>query len=214
MAMTGPLQLGAVQVVSPMTGEVIGYAFTTASERGQMQRWLLHKDPGNALDIRPPPASMAGWTLADWKANVPKLWKADSYYVWAQADVYEYGVTYAGVRWTTIPTKLPQASFPPDYPHVQLDPEPWKLIFVKQLHVQGLVFTHGGLRDASNIEYWMLPSSFQPAGAVAASVATSTEDVRSLEGFVGVANQSWSAGCSFVIIGCVNYKGANAPAAP
>jgi hypothetical protein len=216
MTMTGPLQLGAVQVVSP-TGEVIGFAFTTASGKGQMQRWLLYKDPGNALEVRPPPADKAGWTLADWQANVPSLWKPNSYYVWAQADVYEYGVTYGNHRWTTIPSNLPQATYPkvPGLePHAQLDPDPWKLIFVKQLMVQGLVFTDGGMRHPSNVEYWMLPSGYKGAGATAASVATSTEDVRSLEGFVGAANQSWGAGCSFVVIGCINYTGEIAHAAP
>src|SRR4051794_18332192 len=103
MAMTGQLELGVVQVTSSVSGALIGYAFTEALERGQMQRWILYEAPGDAFVITPPPEAMAKWTLADWQANLSSLWKPGSFYVWAQADVYEHGSVHGGEVWTKIP---------------------------------------------------------------------------------------------------------------
>lgn len=219
MTMTGPLRAGAVQVFSASTGELLGYAFTVDSGRGQTQRWLLFKDPQNALDIRPPTEAMARWTLAEWQSNVARLWRPNSFYVRAQADLYQYGGTYGGVTWTTIPRELPLKGTHPTAlgkgAIFQLDPTPWKALELHQGDLRGPVFTVGGMKDASNVEYWMLPANFQPAGGASATkVVMGSEDVRSLDGFVDMANQGWAPGSSFAVIGCLNYTGSAAPATP
>jgi hypothetical protein len=194
MTMTGQLELGVVQVNSSTSGALIGYAFTEALERGQLQRWILYTDPANAFEIGPAPASMAGWTLADWQKNLASLWKPGSVYVWAQADVYEHGGVYGGVTWTKIPDadSLPHARFPAvpgeDF---QLDPPTRQTVLElasagaqptgialaaataqptglapasATAQPTGLAYTVDGVHDARNREYWMLPSGAQPAG--------------------------------------------------
>jgi hypothetical protein len=215
---TGLLQLGAVQVFSRGTEEVIGYAYTVESGAGQLQRWLLYRNPHNAFEIKPPPASMAGWTLSDWQAEVPRLWRPGSFYVWAQADIYQHGGTYGELTWTRIPpdSKLPLPSYPPvTKGPFQLDPTGFRVLEVRQESSIGLAYSIGGLEDDLSAEYWMLPAGFQPAGAGReAEIALGAEEARSLDGFIDAANQRWSAGCLFVITGCVNRRGETAPGAP
>src|SRR4051812_15583391 len=103
MTITGQLALGAAQIIQQTTGELIGYAYTVANGKGQLQRWLLYKNPHNSFDVRAPPAPMAAWTLSDWRANVVELWRPGSFYVWAQANVYRHGETVDGQTWTQIP---------------------------------------------------------------------------------------------------------------
>src|SRR5262245_35517668 len=78
MIVTGPLRLGAAQVYSRDTGELIGYAFAEAHGGGQLQRWVLYRSPQNSFDIRRPPANMESWTVSDWQANVAGLWRPGS----------------------------------------------------------------------------------------------------------------------------------------
>src|SRR5436190_13123531 len=113
MTITGQLALGASQVVSPATGELIGYAYAEATPTGQLQRWILYNDPRNSFEIRPPITKMVGWSVSDWKANVSNLWRPGSFYVRAKSDVYRHGDTYRGVPWTRIPqaSELPAPSF-------------------------------------------------------------------------------------------------------
>jgi hypothetical protein len=217
MITTGQLDLGTAQIVSRATGEIIGYAFTEASTHGQLQRWLLYRDPQNAFDVQPPPATMAGWTLSDWQTNVPKLWQTGAFYVWAQADMYQYGGSYNGVTWKQIPkaSALPT----PTYPNVgagsfQLDPG-GKVLYLLQDQLRGLAYTLGGLRDPSSAEYWMLPAAYKPAGVGGkAGINIGAENAGSLQEFVDLANQSFGTDCRFVITGCINYRGERAPAAP
>lgn len=218
MTTTGHMDLGAAQIINPATGAVIGYAYTVESRGGQLQRWLLHQDPENRFDVRPPPPDMASWTLADWQANVPRLWKPGSHYVWAQADVYKHGGTYNGVTWTRIPgtSDLPPPRFfeRPDL-SFQLDPTGGKIIDILQELFRGMAYTLDGLRDATSIEYWMLPASFKPAGKLsAATIRTGSQDASTLDDFLDIANRSWGEGCAFVITACTNYHGDRAPASP
>ena len=216
MTITGQLALGAAQIISTANGELIGHAFTEATPTGQLQRWILYNDPQNSFEVRPPSSAMAGWSLGDWKASVPSLWKPGSFYVRAKADIYRYGETYGGVRWKHIPKapRLPEPSYPegPGDPH-QLDPIGSKIIHVTQDACQGYAFTVNGLLDASSVEYWMLPSSYQPAGGTStAGVAMGNEEAHSLDQFIDLANQSFGPGCLLIITGCVNYNGAQPPA--
>ena len=215
MMITGPLDLGAAQILGRNTGEILGYAYTVANGNGQLQRWLLYQHPHNSFDIAPPPQDMAGWTLADWQAHVAGLWRPGSYYVRAQADVYRHGETYQGQVWTQIPPadRLPDPTFPEGGDAYQLDPDIWAMECL-QAQSKGLAFANGSLQDSSNVEYWMLPSQFQPAGKGAtAAVSPGSLAARSLQEFVDTANRSFGPGCLFVIIGCVNYNGSHVPAA-
>jgi hypothetical protein len=216
MKMTGQLQLGAVEVVSLGTDELLGYAYTVESEGGQTQRWLLYRHPENALELRPPPEAMVRWTLGDWQSNVSGLWKPNSFYVWAQSTIHPYEIE-TGVVWTKIPPAraLPPVRYPDvDGADLQIDPMARKVLHLIQERSRGLVFTVGGLLDASNAEYWMLPAGYQPAGSCASKVAVGTEDAESLQDFVDVANGSWGPGCMLVITGCINYRGEIAPRVP
>jgi len=218
MTTTGQLDLGAAQVVDRSTGELIGYVFTVPNGNGQLQRWLLHRAPRNEFEVRPPPASMANWSLADWQANVPTMWKENGYYVWAQADVYRHGNAYDGTVWNRVPSasSLPAPSFPErpgsDY---QLDYREGKIIDVLQGDWRGRVYVVRDLDQASSIEYWFVPAQYKPAGkANAAALTVGAENAPTLDAFVDLVNQSWGAGGTFVITGCLNYHGSASPFAP
>ncbi|WP_437667288.1 hypothetical protein [Sorangium sp. So ce1182] len=212
----GQLALGAVQIVNAGSDEVIGYAYTVENGLGQLQRWLLHRDPQNEFVVRPPPASMLGWSLADWQAGVKSLWQPGSYYVWAQADLYRHGGTYNGVTWTRLPaaSKLPPPTYYPSAPR-QLDPD-GRIIELRQLQrALGLAFAVRGLADASSIEYWLLPEAYEPAGrSVSAAISVGARQAGSLDAFIDVANQSWAPGCTFAITGCVNHHLQTPPTRP
>ncbi|WP_437819081.1 hypothetical protein [Sorangium sp. So ce1078] len=212
MITTGQLTMGAVQIVSKDSSEVIGHAYTVANGGGQLQRWLLYRNPQNAFDVRPPPASTAGLSLEEWKSKVPGLWRPGSYYVFAQADLYRYGETHDGETWTRIPpaSRLPPPSYYPAGPR-QLDPD-GRILDVLQGNFRGLAFSVLGLSNPNSVEYWMLPSAYVPAGGGAtARVATGARAASSLQAFVDTANQSWAPGCTFAITGCVNYRGDKPP---
>lgn len=217
MTTTGLLDLGVAEIVDRGTQELLGYVFTVANGAGQLQRWLLFRNPQNELAIRPPPASMAGYSLADWQANVPALWRPESYYVWAQADVYEHGKTYNGTTWTQIPpsTRLPEPSFP-ERPGSNFQLDFTGLVAdVLQDDSRGLAYVVRGLGSESSIEYWSLPARYQPAGrARAAAIAVGVREAISLDAFTTLCNETWSPGCTFVITGCLNYHGSAAPLAP
>lgn len=223
MTTTGQLALGATQIIATGTGELLGYAYAEATPTGQLQRWILYRNPQNTFEIRPPPSPMTGWSLGDWKASVPMLWRPGSFYVRAKADVYRHGETYGGVQWTQIPpaSKLPDPSYPegPGDSH-QLDPTGSILprIYVEEIFNEpfggGLAFTVDGLLSATSVEYWMLPGSYKPAGGGSnvTRVALGSEEAQSLGEFIDLANKSFGAGSLFVITGCVNYNGAQPPA--
>ena len=121
------------------------------------------------------------------------------------------------MTWTQIPRAgaLPPVRYPEvEGADLQLDPMGGKVLEVFQEGCCGVVFTVGSLMDASNAEYWMLPAGYQPTGSAASKVAVGTEDAKSLQDFIDVANRSWGPGCALVITGCVNYRGETAPRAP
>lgn len=217
MNTTGQLDLGIAQVTRLNSTEVIGYVYTVPSGKGQLQRWLLFCNPDNSFSITAAPKDMSSWTLGDFQANIPKLWRPGSFYVWAQADVYRQGETYNGVTWTQIPeaASLPAPTYP-DIPGVsfQLDPGGCIIMAGQQGEAgAAMVFTTRGLADASSVEYWMLLAGYQPSGANAtAGVSVGVQCVGSLDGFISTANRSFGDGASFVITGCVNYTGQRAPA--
>jgi hypothetical protein len=207
--LTGPLQHGAATVLDPATGELLGYAFTEAKDAGQRQRWLLHRHPRNSLSIGAAPTEMAAWTLSDWKANVPELWRPGSYYVRAQADVYSFGATHDNRVWDHLPDDylLPKPTYPADDDPFQFDPI-GTLVGLSGLdHApRGLIFVAGQLDAASNAEYWLLFPGFTPAAGSARVTATSgTIEAPDLRAFVGVANRSWTAGATLAITGCRNF---------
>lgn len=212
----GPVIVGASVVLASGGEDVIGYVFAAASAGGQLQRWLLHRDPENALEIRPPPAAMAAWTLDDWLGAVPELWLPGSFYVRAQADVYEHGGVYRGVTWTAIPpaVELPQPTFPPRFgSSLQLDPTGARSLDVAQADARGLAYAIDGLHAEASAEYWLLPAPSQPGGAGAPLIVTpGGPAAASLQAFVDLANQRWSPGGRLAIVGCVNYRGDAPPA--
>lgn len=221
----GQLSTGLVQVVAPATRELLGYAYTEATEGGQLQRWLLYRDPQNTFDIVAPPAEMARWTLADWRGSVPALWRPGAFYVWALTTVYEYGQIYNGVRWDRIPDPLPAPRYPEQGDSFQLDPTGYHVINVLQWVSDqwGMAYTSGGLRDAAaasegtgqNVEYWFLPAGFRPAGGAGrTSIAVGTLRADNLQGFVALANERWGLGAVFAITGCKNYVNDVPPAEP
>ena len=217
MTISGLLSLGAAEVVDSNTQELLGYVFSVAHGQGQLQRWLLFRNPKNQFAIRAPSASMAQWSLADWQNNVVELWQPNGFYVWAQADVYEYGGKYEGFTWTQIPSvdNLPKPSFP-DRPgsSFQLDFLVGKILDVRQEDGRGHAYVVRGVEAESSIEYWLLPARYQSAGAARTEVTIGNDDAASLEGFVVHCQASWSSGAKFVITGCLNHLGAAAPFAP
>lgn len=217
MTITGLLTLGAAEIIDSTTQEVLGYAFTIAHGQGQLQRWLLFRNPKNQFEIRPSPESMARWSLEDWQKNVGDLWRPNAYYVWAQADVYRYGETHGNVIWNKIPSgeRLPTPSFP-DRPgsSYQLDYYEGKIIDVLQEHERGRAYVVRGINEESSIEYWLLPARYQPAGSARTQVNVGNENAASLNGFVDSCQSFWGTGSTFVITGCLNYTGAAAPFAP
>jgi hypothetical protein len=219
MTTTGLLDLGVAEVADRRTGELLGYVFTEASGKGQLQRWLLFRHPQNEFEVRLPPASanMTNWSLAEWQARVPSLWQPNGYYVWAQADVYRHGETYDGVTWTEVPkaASLPSPTFP-ERPgsKYQLDYLEGKLIDVRQGDWLGRAYVVRGLTVESGIEYWSLPAQYQAAGSARTSVAVGAGEATSLDAFVDITNRTWAAGCTFLITGCLNYHGTAAPFSP
>jgi hypothetical protein len=211
---TGPLEPGVAQIINPASKDTIGYVFTENNPAGQLQRWLLHGDPNNSLAVAPPPASMANFTLDEWRAYVTENWQPNYIYVRAQANVYQYGQTYGGVVWTQIPhaAELPMPSYPPGDAFFQLD-FTYQGLELNQETWSGRVFASGRVDEPSSAEYWSLPTGFVPAGANAPlRVSVGTETVGDLEQFVTLANQSFTDGSHFVITGCLNYQGAAPPA--
>lgn len=231
MPTTGQLQLGLTEVYAPGTNTVIGYAFTEQSGKGQLQRWLLFRSPGNALDVRKPSpeALMTAGSLADWRRQVEQRWQQGCIYVWAQADVYSHGETSgsgtSAWTWTQLPpaSKMPSPTYPAvDAEHAQLDPD-CRAHEVAQGSCRGLVFTRdtGSIKAHSTVEYWLLPDQYEPAGglksvtvgAAGGSDVTLSEDpAQALQQFIDLSSGSWRPGCAFVITGCVNYTGQSAPA--
>lgn len=213
MKITGQLDLGAAQVVSRSTGSLLGYAFTVANGDGQLQRWLLYQSPQNDFEVKAPPQSMMGWTLADWKSNVPSLWSQGATYVFAQANIYRHD----DAGWSQIPevSRLPDPHFPLGPSPFQLDPTGVRILDVLQGSIRGLAYSLRGLQDPTNIEYWMLPATYLPAGKTAkANITAGLLAARSLQDFIDTANLTWGPGSSFVVTGCNNYHGSSAPSAP
>jgi hypothetical protein len=221
--LNGQLAAGLTSVVAPKTGEQLGYVFTEVNAQGQLQRWLLYRDPQNTFDLVAPSADMARWTLDDWKAGVGTLWKPGAYYVWAQTVVYAYGGTYGTVRWDRIPTSLPDPVFPRGDGNFQLDPTGWYVMQALQWSsgIWGMAFTVKGLADASqsttghakSAEYWLLPNGFQPAGGgQRTSVSIGTLGASDLTSFVALCNERWTSGAAFAITGCANYTNDVPPA--
>lgn len=221
--LTGQLATGLVEVTDPSGTEVLGYAYSVPEGRGQLQRWLLFRDPVNRFDLRAPPAELGSWSLEDWQSRAPALWRPGSFYVWAQTDIYEYGQTYGERRWDQIPTPLPPPTYPPQGSSFQLDPTGWTVINVNQWSTSlwGIAYTVQGLRDATatgkarNAEYWLLPRGFEPAGgANRTSISVGTLAADSLERFTAQANGLWAPGAVLAITGCKSHYGDVAPAEP
>lgn len=215
MTTTGQLDLGVAEVTRQGTGEVIGYVYTVESGKGQLQRWLLLQNPGNSFEMRPPPESMKGMSLSDWQAEVASRWTSGATYVRAQADVYRHG-DGTNSTWTKIPLEgdLPLPTYPPTAgAPFQLDYTRTHALDIVQGVYRGLAYSINGVKDLGNAEYWSLPAGFHPAGMSAvASVSPSSVSATSLQQFLNEANKSFGPGSAFVIIGCVNYKGAAPPA--
>lgn len=215
---TGQLSLGVVKVVDPANGDLLGYAFTEISGAGQLQRWLLHRDPLNALEIAPAPEEMRGWSLSDWRSKVPSLWRKNAYYVWAQTDVYEYGKEYFETVWDTFPRDLPMATYYQKSGNFQLDPT-GLLPEIRQSDSTepGIVYVESGLAAAlksasgraNSCEYWYLPPGFLPAGAGARTVISpgSASSAEGKSGFREMVSRRWGPGSVFAITGCTNYVG-------
>lgn len=217
VTISGLLMLGAAEVFDSKTQELLGYVFTVAHGQGQLQRWLLFRNPNNQFEIRPPSESMAQWSLEDWQKHVIATWRPNGFYVWAQADVYKYGGNYDGVTWTRLPSAddLPKPSFP-DRPgsNFQLDFLDGKLIDVRQEDGRGHAYVVRGLENESSIEYWALSPRYKAAASTRTEIAVGNEAAASLEGFVKHCQGSWSPGSTFVITGCLNHHGAAVPFAP
>ncbi len=217
MTITGLLALGAAEIVDHATQELLGYVFTQAHGQGQLQRWLLLRNPHNEFEIRSPSKEMAGWSLDDWQDHVAKSWRPNAFYVWAQADVYTHGDTYGETTWKQIPSAddLPKPSFP-DRPgsNFQLDYLDGKVIRVVQDDWMGRAYVVRGLSQESSIEYWVLPARYVPAGEARTRVSTGSEQARSLSEFVEMNQSSWTPGATLIITGCLNYTGEAAPFAP
>jgi len=217
MPTTGLLALGAADVVDPKSGELLGYVYTIAHGRGQLQRWLLFRNPHNELGIRPPSPEMAKWSLDDWQSQVENLWRPNGYYVWAQADVYEHGGTYDGTTWRQIPPakNLPEPSFPERMgSNFQLDYMEGRLMEILQNDHRGKAYVVRGLAQESSIEYWLLPANYVPAGKASMSVSLGRTSAANLDTFVDSCQPTWVAGSALLITGCLNYSGEAPPFAP
>lgn len=217
MNTNGLLRLGISEIVSRSTGKPIGYAFAEPNGKGIFERWLLFTNPRNDFEVRPAPDSMASWTLDDWQDNVSSLWQPGSYYVWAQADVYEYGATYGAVTWNQIPSsaKLPAPTFPNrSSATYQLDWIDGRLPTVRQGDVCGYAFVMDGLDRGSSVEYWFLPAAYVSTGASTSIDPTAGQHAPSIDAFVELANHNWQPGARLSITGCINYHGAAPPLVP
>jgi hypothetical protein len=217
MPTTGLLALGAADVINPNSGELLGHVYTVAHERGQLQRWLLFRNPQNELGIRPASEAMATWSLEDWQNNVENLWRPNAYYVWARADVYEHGGTYNGTTWEQIPAAkdLPEPSFPERMgSNFQLDYMEGRLIEILQNDYRGRAYVVRGLAQESSIEYWMLPANYVPAGRTSMAVSIGQTSAANLDAFVDSCQSSWVAGSALLITGCLNYSGEAPPFGP
>ncbi len=217
MNTNGLLALGVSEIVARDTGKLIGYAFVEANSKGFFERWLLYTNPRNEFDVRAAPAAMAGWSLADWQEKVPELWQPNSYYVWAQAKVYQHGQTYDGVTWSEIPAG---ANLPlPLYPGrggapFQLD---WDGCFFPSLwqgQLCGYGFVLNGLNQSESAEYWLLPAGYAPTNASMSVAPNPQHQAASVDAFVQFANQQWGTGATFCITGCTNYKETEPPLKP
>jgi hypothetical protein len=217
MTTTGLLALGAAEVIDRRTQNRLGYVYTTANDQGQLQRWLLFRHPHNELEIRSPPEDMARWTLDDWQAHVEELWQPNGYYVWAQANAYEYDGTYDGVTWKQLPDAeaLPQAAFP-ERPgsNYQIDYLEGKVIDVVQDASRGRAYVVRGLSSTSSIEYWLLPAHYEPAGRARTEVLLGRESAANLTDFVELCRPSWEPGSTLIVTGCLNYTAEAPPFAP
>ena len=111
---------------------------------------------------------------------------------------------------------LPKPQYPPDLDaDSQLDPTGWSCLIGSCSKSPVIAFTLGGLVDTSNAEYWMLSASFGAKEGEDRLVVTPGGMVAgSLQEFVDTANAAWGPGCTFAIVGCVNYRGERAPAQP
>ncbi len=206
---TQPLPPGAVTVLEPGTGELLGYAFSWESGAGQAQRWILHRHPHNELTVAKPPETMARWTKQDWRSAVPELWRPGSYYVRAQADLYAFGGSYGDRTWKVLPEdhELPAPTYPPDDSPAQFDPtrtsiELWSLDQTRL----GVIFVEGKLDADSNAEYWLLLPGFSlDLGAQSVTARAGTSSVPDLRGFVQMANALWAPGAVLAITGCRNF---------
>jgi len=221
--LTGQLSNGLVEVTGPGGTEILGYAYTVPEGRGQLQRWLLFRDPVNQFELRAPPVEMARWSLEEWQSHVASMWRPGSFYVWAQTDIYEYDRIYLERRWDQIPLTLPPPTYPTQGSSFQLDPTGYHVINVNQwsTNLWGIAYTVQGLCDATatgkawNAEYWLLPSGFEPAGGTnRTSISVGTLPADSLERFVMQANTLWAPGAVFAITGCKSHFGQVAPAEP
>ena len=214
---TGLLALGAANVVDPNSGELIGHVYTIAHDQGQLQRWLLFRNPKNALEVKPPSEDMANWSLEDWQAHVENLWRPNGYYVWAQANVYQYGETNSETSWRELPParNLPEPSFPERMgANFQLDYMDGRLLDIRQNDYVGKAYVVRGLGQESSIEYWLLPANYQAAGNTPMTVSPGRTSVAHLDGFLDACRSAWGPGSSFVITGCLNYSGQAPPFAP
>lgn len=217
MNISGLLALGTSEVVDAKTHELLGYAFAHAHGKGQLQRWILFRNPKNQFEIRPPSETMIQWSLEDWQKHVVDLWRPNAYYVRAQADVYEYGETYNDVTWKNLPTgeNLPKPSFP-DIPgsSFQLDYLDGRLLEVKQEDRVGLAYVVRGLDSESSIEYWVLPARYKPAGPNITTISVGNTEAAALDQFVAQCQSAWTSGATLVVTGCLNYNGETPPFAP
>ncbi|WP_437504205.1 hypothetical protein [Sorangium sp. So ce1099] len=220
------LPAGVVDIIDPSTAKVIGSAYTETTSTGQLQRWLLHRSPQNNFQVQLRPGGNALHTLACWRSYVaaPNNWSQGSIYVWAKADVYEYGGTYNGQKWNKIPPApaLPLPTyFDQNAASAQLDQIWSKYIDLRQVDVnkqilRGLGFVQGALTDATSVEYWFLPAGYQSTSGFRAIQGKKgpMSPIRSLDGFVAAANNLWCAGSQLLIVGCLNHHGSTPPALP
>jgi len=208
---TGPLETGVTRIVDPTTQDELGYVYTEISGAGQLQRWMLYRNPQNSLETQAAPPSMSNFTLADWQQFVTQNWQPDYFYIRAQTTVYLQGQTYDGVTWTHIPPSLPSPVYPSGFSDYQLD---FTLVALEVFRDKwrGRVYAEGIITEPSSKEYWSLPSGFLPAGKTAQlRVGAGEGSTPTRDAFIALANETFGPGSAFVITGCVNYQGAAPP---